>query len=167
MYHIFSKLFDSQDLWPHLTWSYLFSFLSKVVRLLVCVFMVKISLNVNKICFMPYSTTLSINKTDPPPPEKKPRAVKDRGGGVKGRYDYGQRFNGFFLGFPYRILIICGTLNDNRSRSSHIIRLVNKQLVNIDICVTLVKNRIRKLHFVLVHIKNMKFFQDFDKMWRC
>ena len=33
-------------------------------------------------------------KTDPP--QKKPKAVKDRGG-VEGRYDRGQRFNVFFL----------------------------------------------------------------------
>ena len=62
MFHIFSNLFDSQDLWSHLTWPDLTSCLSKVVRLLVCVFMVKISLNFNKVCFMPYSTTLSIKK---------------------------------------------------------------------------------------------------------
>ena len=43
---------------------------------------------------MPYSTTLSIKKTDPP--DKKPKAVKDRGGGVEGRFDCGQRFNVFF-----------------------------------------------------------------------
>ena len=43
-----------------------------------------------------------------------------------------------------RIIIICGKHNDNRSRFSHIIRLVIIQLVNIDICVTLVQNRIRK-----------------------
>ena len=42
------------------------SFLSKVVRLLVRVFMVKISQNFNKICFVPYSTTLSIKKTRAP-----------------------------------------------------------------------------------------------------
>ena len=57
MYHIFSKLFDSQDFWSHLTWPDLTSILSKVVGLLVRVFMVKISLNFNKICCMPYSTT--------------------------------------------------------------------------------------------------------------
>ena len=73
------------------------SFLSKVVPLFVPVFMVKISLNFNKICFMPYSTILSIKKTDPPPPKKKNlRWSKIGGGGVKGRYDRGQRFNGFF-----------------------------------------------------------------------
>ena len=93
MYHIFFKLFDSQDLWPHLTWPHLTSFLSKVVWLLVRVFMVKISLNFNKICFMPYSTKQTKNR---PPRKKKPKAVKDRGG-VEGRYDRGQRFNGFFL----------------------------------------------------------------------
>ena len=38
------------------------SFLSKVVRLLGRVFMVKISLKCYKICFMPYSTTLSIKQ---------------------------------------------------------------------------------------------------------
>ena len=36
-------------------------------------------------------------KTDPPK-----KAVKDREGGVEGRYDRGQRFTGFFCeGFPY------------------------------------------------------------------
>ena len=82
MYHIFSKLFNSQDLWPHLTWRHLTPFLSKVVRLLVRVFKVKISLNFNKICFIPYSTTLSI-KNRPPEEEKKPKAVKDRGWGSR------------------------------------------------------------------------------------
>ena len=41
--------------------------------------MVKIGLNFNKICFMPYSTTISIKKKTPPP-KKKPKAVEDRGG---------------------------------------------------------------------------------------
>ena len=44
--------------------------------------MVKISLNFNKICFMPYSTTLSIKKQTP---HKKPKAVKDREGGRESR----------------------------------------------------------------------------------
>ena len=52
------------------------SFLSKVVRLFVHVFVVKISLNFNKICL---------------------------GGDVKGRYDHGQRFNGFFLRLPFKV----------------------------------------------------------------
>ena len=45
---------------------------------------------------MLYSTTQSIKNG---PEEKKPKAVKDRrgGGGVGGRFDRGQRFNGFFF----------------------------------------------------------------------
>ena len=68
---MFSKLFDPVDLT---------SYLSKVVRLL-------------------RSTTLSIEeeKTDSPP--KNLRWSK-LGGGVKGKYDRGQRFNGFVDGFP-------------------------------------------------------------------
>ena len=46
------------------------SFLSKVVRLLVCVFMVEISLKFYKICLMPYSTILSIKNI--PSGKKKP-----------------------------------------------------------------------------------------------
>ena len=53
MYHIFSKYLT-------LKISTLISFLSKVVRLLVCVFIVKIGLKFHKICFMPYLTILHI-----------------------------------------------------------------------------------------------------------
>ena len=66
------------------------SFLSRVVRLLFCVFIVKTSLNFYKICFMPYSTTLSMKETL--------RRSKVRGG-VEGRYERGQRFNGFLCRF--------------------------------------------------------------------
>ena len=73
MYHMFSKVFDSQDL----TFPLIYVKSCPTVR--VC--MVKISQNFNKICFMPCSTTLSMKKTDLP--EKKSKAVKDRGGGHK------------------------------------------------------------------------------------
>ena len=53
------------------------SFLSKVVEMFVRVFMVKISQNFNKICFMPYSTTLSIKKQTT---QKNLRRSKIRGG---------------------------------------------------------------------------------------
>ena len=65
---MFSKLFDYQDLT---------SFLSKVVRLLVGVFKVKISLTFYKICFMPHSATLSIKKQIP---RKKNLAQSKMGG---------------------------------------------------------------------------------------
>ena len=74
MYHEFSKLFDSQDLIAH--GSHLI--FVKSCQLLVCVLMVKMSPNFNKICFMPYSTTLSIKQTPPP-------AVKDREGAGRSR----------------------------------------------------------------------------------
>ena len=45
------------------------------------VFMFKISLTFYKICFMPYSTTLSLKKQTP---LKKHNAVKYRGGGGRG-----------------------------------------------------------------------------------
>ena len=51
---------------------------------------------------MPYSTTLSIKNR---PPQKKPKAAKD-GGGVEGRYDRSQRFNGFFLKLPLQVTIL-------------------------------------------------------------
>ena len=54
--------------------------------------MVKISLNFNKNLFHALiNNTINKKRT----PQKKPKAVKDRGG-VEGRYDRGQRFNGFF-----------------------------------------------------------------------
>ena len=59
MYHIFSKCFDSQDFLSH--GSHLI--FVKSCPLLVRVFMVKICLNVNKICFMPYSIILWILQT--------------------------------------------------------------------------------------------------------
>ena len=86
IYHILSKLFDPQDLISH--GSHLI--FVKSCALLICVVMVKISLNFNKVCFMLYSTTQSIKNG---PPQKKPKAVK--GGGVEGKYDRVQRFNGF------------------------------------------------------------------------
>ena len=42
-------------------------------------------------------------KTEPAPPsplKKNLKAVKDMGGGVNGRYDRGQSFNGFFNRLP-------------------------------------------------------------------
>ena len=46
---------------------------------------------------MHYSTPLSKKTTNRLKKEEKNKAVKDRGvGGVKGRYDRSQRFNGFF-----------------------------------------------------------------------
>ena len=103
MYHIFSKLFDSQDLGPHLTWPHLTSFLSKVVRLLVCVFYGQNKSKILQNLFHALLNNSIKKKTDrppPPPKKKKTEAVKDRGGGVEGRYDCSQRFNGFFLRLP-------------------------------------------------------------------
>ena len=61
-----------------------------------------------------------------------------------------------------RISIICGTHNGNRSRFSHIIRLVIILLVNIDICVILVKNRMRKYHCVFLHFSDLYYSQKHD-----
>ena len=79
--------------------------------------MVKISLNSNKICFMPYSKTLSIKKqTLPPPPKKKNKGgQKKGGGGVKGSYDRGQRFNVFFKVFLITVLILILSISHNLS----------------------------------------------------
>ena len=60
MYQMLSKLIDYQDLTSHLI-------LAKVVQLLVCVLMVKISQQFYKIWFMTYNT---INKKTDPPQKK-------------------------------------------------------------------------------------------------
>ena len=61
------------------------SFLSKVVRQFVSVFMVKISLNFNKNLFHDLlNNSINNRRPIPPPPQKKkPKAVKDRGGGSR------------------------------------------------------------------------------------
>ena len=59
---------------------------------------------------MSYSPTLSIKKTDLP--EKKLRRSKI--GGVKGRYDSGQRFNGLFLRLPLERAMIGTVLHNNQ-----------------------------------------------------
>ena len=86
MYRIFSKLFDSQDLASHL----IFVKSSRTVSL--CFY----GQNKSKILPNLFHALLNnpINKKQTPP-KKKEKAGKDKGGGVKGRYDRGQRFNCF------------------------------------------------------------------------
>ena len=62
------------------------------------VFMVQISQIFYKICFIPYSTTISIKKQ---PPGKELKAVKDKGGGVGVGLTAVKDSMGFFLTFPY------------------------------------------------------------------
>ena len=88
---MFSKLFDFQDLTSHLI-------LSKVVRLLVHVLMLKISVNLNKICFIINSTTPLIKKKQTF--QKKPKAVKDRGAGSRVGMTAVKVSMVFFKGFP-------------------------------------------------------------------
>ena len=92
IYHIFSKLFvDHIDFTPHLKFVKIYL----TGRLFSLVSMVKISETIYKISFILKLITLSIKK-NLPPPQKEPKAVKDRGGGGGGSFDRGQRFNVFF-----------------------------------------------------------------------
>ena len=73
MYHKFSKLFDSQDLTFHLI------FVKSCSTVSSCFYVQNKSKKII-ICFMLYSTSLS-KKIDPM--KKKPKAIKDRGGGLR------------------------------------------------------------------------------------
>ena len=88
--HIFSKLFDPLDLTSHLI------FVKTYLTGSLCFYGFH-GQNEPKILQNLFHTILinPINKKTALE-EKKPKAVKDRGG-VRGRFDRGQRFNVFFV----------------------------------------------------------------------